>query len=97
MFPIEFVTRRGDYDFVASTINFVGNCAVVSGALITLGVIASIALKALGLSSTCFLPPISSSLFNWGIVVFVGGCGVGFALLAIGYFAIINAFWHCRY
>lgn len=75
-FPFTFAERSGDYDFNSPIINFTGNAAVVAVGGIVLGVLASVALKALGFSQA------ATSIATAVPVAFGALAGVG-AILGI--------------
>lgn len=51
-FPLQFVEKKSDYDFISPIVNFTGNSLVVSVGGISLSVISYLGLKALGVNQT---------------------------------------------
>ncbi|WP_068469499.1 hypothetical protein [Candidatus Protochlamydia phocaeensis] len=78
VFPIQFARSQGDYDFISPIINITGNATVLAVGGISLGVITTLALKALGFSK------LTTSLAA-AIPITIGAFGTGVALIGAGF------------
>lgn len=70
-FPLTFVQKKNDFDFIAESINLLGNSAVVTGTLASITIVAKKSFEAMNMHGT--LPTVITEVLSAFTVV---GCAV---------------------